>query len=54
MKLDMHEMSCAVKSWLINIILLPLAFLFLTLLLVVFIGEAIREAFDPKEFSRLR
>lgn len=32
----------------------PLAFLFLTLLLVVFIGEAIREAFDPKEFSRLR
>jgi microcin C transport system permease protein len=32
----------------------PLAFLFVTLLLVVFIGEAIREAFDPKEFSRLR
>jgi microcin C transport system permease protein len=32
----------------------PLAVLFLTLLLVVFIGEAIREAFDPKEFSRLR
>jgi len=27
---------------------------FVTLLLVVFIGEAIREAFDPKEFSRLR
>ena len=32
----------------------PLAVLFLTLLLFVFIGEAIREAFDPKEFSRLR
>jgi microcin C transport system permease protein len=32
----------------------PLAFLFITLLLVVFIGEAVREAFDPKEFSRLR
>jgi microcin C transport system permease protein len=32
----------------------PLAFLFLTLLLVVLIGEAVREAFDPKEFSRLR
>ena len=32
----------------------PLACLFLTLLLVVFIGEAVREAFDPKEFSRLR
>ena len=25
-----------------------------TLLLVVFIGEAVREAFDPKEHSRLR
>ena len=25
-----------------------------TLLLIVFIGEAVREAFDPKEFSRLR
>jgi microcin C transport system permease protein len=32
----------------------PLACLFVTLLLVVFIGEAVREAFDPKEFSRLR
>jgi ABC-type microcin C transport system permease subunit YejE len=28
--------------------------MFLTLLLVVFIGEAVREAFDPKEYSRLR
>jgi microcin C transport system permease protein len=32
----------------------PLGALFLTLLLVVFIGEAVREAFDPKEYSRLR
>jgi microcin C transport system permease protein len=32
----------------------PLAMLFMTLLLVVFIGEAVREAFDPKEYSRLR
>jgi microcin C transport system permease protein len=39
------------KWWLV---FYPLAVLFLTLLLVVFIGEAIREAFDPKEFSRLR
>jgi microcin C transport system permease protein len=39
------------KWWLV---LYPLGVLFLTLLLVVFIGEAIREAFDPKEFSRLR
>ena len=28
--------------------------LFCTLMLVVFIGEAVREAFDPKVFSRLR
>jgi microcin C transport system permease protein len=39
------------KWWLV---FYPLGVLFLTLLLVVFIGEAIREAFDPKEFSRLR
>jgi len=32
----------------------PIAALFITLLLVVFIGEAVREAFDPKVFSRLR
>lgn len=32
----------------------PLGALFLTLLLVSFIGEAIREAFDPKQYSRLR
>ena len=28
--------------------------LLITLLLVVFIGEAVREAFDPKEFSELK
>lgn len=32
----------------------PIAALFATLLLVVFVGEAVREAFDPKVFSRLR
>lgn len=32
----------------------PLSALFLTLLAIVFIGEAIREAFDPKVYSRLR
>jgi microcin C transport system permease protein len=36
------------------LVLTPLSALFLTLLMVVFIGEAIREAFDPKVFSRLR
>lgn len=39
------------KWWLI---FFPLAAMFITLLLIVFIGEAVREAFDPKEFSRLR
>jgi microcin C transport system permease protein len=39
------------KWWLI---FFPLAAMFITLLLIVFIGEAVREAFDPKEYSRLR
>jgi len=39
------------KWWLV---LFPLSALFLTLLLVVFVGEAVREAFDPKEFSQLQ
>jgi microcin C transport system permease protein len=39
------------KWWLV---LFPLGALFVTLLLVVFIGEAVREAFDPKEFSQLQ
>ncbi len=32
----------------------PLVAIFFTLLTIVFIGEAIREAFDPKVYSRLR
>ncbi|MCB1164325.1 ABC transporter permease, partial [bacterium] len=36
------------------LVLTPLAALFFTLLMVTFIGEAVREAFDPKVFSRLR
>ena len=44
-------MSNLTKSWLV---FFPLGALFTTLLLVVFIGEAVREAFDPKEHSRLR
>ena len=35
------------KWWLV---FYPLGVLFVTLLLVVFIGEAVREAFDPKEY----
>jgi len=36
------------------LVLFPFGAMFTTLLLVVFIGEAIREAFDPRVFSRLR
>jgi microcin C transport system permease protein len=39
------------KWWLV---IFPMGAMFVTLLLIVFIGEAIREAFDPKSFSRLR
>lgn len=39
------------KWWLIST---PLIAMFLTLLSITFIGEAIREAFDPKVYSRLR
>jgi microcin C transport system permease protein len=39
------------KWWLV---LFPLGAVFVTLLLIVFIGEAIREAFDPREYSRIR
>jgi microcin C transport system permease protein len=41
----------SLKWWLV---VAPLAAMFVTLLLVTFIGEAIREAFDPRVFSRLR
>jgi microcin C transport system permease protein len=44
-------MANLTKPWLV---FFPLGVLFTTLLLVVFIGEAVREAFDPKEYSRLR
>jgi microcin C transport system permease protein len=37
-----------------HLVVSPIGALLLTLLMVVFIGEAIREAFDPKVFSRLR
>jgi microcin C transport system permease protein len=44
-------MEYLTKWWLVFV---PLGAMFLTLLLIVFIGEAVREAFDPKEYSRLR
>lgn len=36
------------------LVIVPVSAMFATLLMVTFIGEAIREAFDPKVFSRLR
>jgi len=41
-----------IQHW--HLVTFPLGALFVTLQLVVFIGEAVREAFDPKVFSRLR
>lgn len=37
-----------------HLVVFPMGAMFLTLQLIVFIGEAVREAFDPKVFSRLR
>ena len=37
-----------------HLIIVPLSAIGITLFLITFIGEAIREAFDPKVFSRLR
>jgi len=44
-------LSNITRYWLVVV---PFGAMFLTLTLVVFIGEGIREAFDPKVFSRLR
>jgi microcin C transport system permease protein len=41
-----------IENW--WLIVFPLLALFFTLLAIIFIGEAIREAFDPKVYSRLR
>ena len=37
-----------------HLVVFPMLALYLTLQLTVFIGEAVREAFDPRVFSRLR
>jgi len=42
----------SLNDW--HLIVFPLGAMFITLQLIVFIGEAVREAFDPKVFSRLR
>lgn len=47
-----HQGLDNIFEW--HLVAFPLGALFVTLTLVVFIGEAVREAFDPKSFSRLR
>jgi microcin C transport system permease protein len=48
----LKQAKADVKVW--HMVVFPLGAMFVTLQLVVFIGEAVREAFDPKVFSRLR
>jgi microcin C transport system permease protein len=48
----LNEFSGSFQNW--WLVLTPLGAMFLTLMVVTFIGEALREAFDPKEYSRLR
>jgi microcin C transport system permease protein len=48
----MHQGRANLTEW--HLVLFPLGAQFVTLLMVVFIGEAVREAFDPKTYSRLR
>ena len=48
----LHQGQEHIFEW--HLVVFPLLALFLTLQLTVFIGEAVREAFDPRVFSRLR
>lgn len=48
----MSQGMANIENW--WLVAAPLAAMFLTLIAIVFIGEAIREAFDPKVYSRLR
>ncbi len=48
----MSQATANLNSW--WLVGAPLGGLFFTLMLVSFIGEAVREAFDPKQYSRLR
>lgn len=47
-----HQGTQNIFEW--HLVAFPLVAIFITLQLTVFIGEAVREAFDPKVFSRLR
>ena len=48
----LHQGSQNLFEW--HLVLFPLLAIFLTLQLTVFIGEAVRESFDPRVFNRLR
>ncbi len=48
----LKQAKASLRDW--HLAVFPLVAMFVTLQLIVFIGEAVREAFDPKVFSRLR
>jgi len=48
----MQQGMSNIQNW--WLVVFPLAAQFLTLLCIVFIGESVREAFDPKVYSRLK
>ena len=48
----LSQAKADLRVW--HLVIFPLGAMFVTLQLIVFIGEAVREAFDPKVFSRLR
>jgi microcin C transport system permease protein len=47
-----HQGTQHIFEW--HLVVFPLLAICVTLLLTVFVGEAVREAFDPKPYSRLR
>ena len=49
-----QELTSTTNPPLQRLIIIPLTSIASTLFLITFIGEAIREAFDPKIYSRLR
>ncbi len=52
LNVGLNNFSGNFQNW--WLVIVPVTAMFFTLLMVTFIGEAIREAFDPKVFSRLR
>ncbi len=48
----MKQGRANIREW--HLVVFPLLAMFTTLQLIVFIGEAVREAFDPKVYSRMR